>query len=94
MKKKTEEQATVRISELLTDVEDMRDLQARKNGDITPKELLRILLNEVNNGEIEELAVVRIFKDGTASSGWSNRNVIELLGMAEILKIQINDFII
>jgi hypothetical protein len=89
-----EKHVSVKISDLLSDVEDMRELQARKNGDITPKELLRILLNEVNDGEIQEIAVVRLFKDGSASSGWTSANALELLGLCEILKIQINDFII
>lgn len=84
----------VTISELVADVETLKDIKAKKNGEITVKELLRILLNELNNGEIHELAVVRKYKNGAIASGWTCTNGVDCLGMAEMLKIHMMDSIV
>lgn len=81
----------VSISELVGDVESLKEIKAKKNGEITVKELIRVLLNELNNNEIEELAVIRKYKDGSVSSGWTMTEAIEGLGMAEFLKLHIVD---
>jgi len=81
----------VSISELVGDVESLKDIKAKKNGEITVNELVRVLLNELNNNEIEELAVIRKYKDGSVSSGWTMTDAIEGLGMAEFLKLHISD---
>lgn len=81
----------VSISELVSDVESLKDIKAKKNGEITVNELLKMLLNELNNNEIEELAVIRKYKDGSVASGWTMTNGVEGLGMAEFLKLHISD---
>lgn len=79
------------ISELVGNVETIKDIKAKKNGEITVNELLRMLLNESLNSEIEELAVVRKYKNGSVASGWTSTDGVEGLGMAEFLKIHISD---
>lgn len=81
----------VNISELVGNVENITEIKKRKNGEITPKELIRIVLNELLDNEIEEIAIVRRYKDGSISTGWTTDNAIEALGMAELLKIHIAD---
>jgi hypothetical protein len=81
----------VNISELVGNVEELKDIKAKKNGEITVNELLRVLLNELNNNEIEELAVVRKYKSGEVSTGWTMTDGVEGLGLAEFLRIHIAD---
>ncbi|MBY0122177.1 hypothetical protein [Bacillus sp. S/N-304-OC-R1] len=81
----------INISELVGTVEDLKDIKAKKNGEITVNELLRVLLNELNNNEIQELAVVRKYKNGSVSTGWTTTDAVEGLGLAEFLKIHIQD---
>lgn len=81
----------VNISELVGNVEDLKEIAAKKNGDITINELLRVLLNELNSNEIEELAVIRKYKDGTIATGWTSKDALLCLGMAEFLKMHIVD---
>lgn len=80
----------VSVSELIGNVEELKDIKAKRNGEITVNELLRVLLNELNNGEIEELAVVRIYKDGSVATGWTSTDGVEGLGMAEFLRLHIS----
>lgn len=83
----------VSITELIGNVEDIKELKAKRNGEITISELLKVLLNEFNNGEIQELAVVRKYKNGSVATGWTSTDGVEGLGMAEFLKIHIADSI-
>jgi hypothetical protein len=81
----------VSISELVGDVESLKDIKAKKNGEITVNELLRMLLNESNENLIEELAVVRKYTNGNVVTGWTCTDGITGLGMAEFLKLHISE---
>ena len=80
----------IHISDLISEIEDIRELKAKKNGDVTVKELLLVLLNELNSGEIEDLIVVRKYKDGEVASGWTSPEGIDLFGLVEVLKLHIS----
>jgi hypothetical protein len=84
----------VSVSELVGNVEELKDIKAKKNGEITVKELIRILLNELYGNEIEELVVVRKYKNGTVASGWTCLDGIIGLGMAEFLKMHMKEELI
>lgn len=82
----------VKIDELLPkELDQLKELKAKKNGEITVKQLLLILLNELNANEIEDMAVVRRYKDGSVASGWTIDDAVTGLGLAEYLKMHIQD---
>lgn len=92
MKVSKEIKVKVKIDELLPkELDQLKELKAKKNGEITAKQLLLILLNELNANEIEDMAVVRRYKDGTVATGWTTDDGVTGLGLAEFLMMHIQD---
>ena len=80
----------VNISDLVGSVESLREIKAKKNGELTPKEITRVLLNDLLQDDIEELVIVTRHKNGQVTTGWSSNDAIQTLGMIELLKIDVS----
>ena len=81
-----------KIEDLLNDkMDEIKEFKAKQKGDITPRSLLVVLLNELCSDDIEELVVIRKYKNGDISTGWTTENAVESLGMAEVLKLHVAD---
>ena len=79
--------AKIRIENLLYDKKDeIKEYRSKQNGGVTPTHMMAVLLNELMSGDVEEIAVCRKFKDGTAEVGWTTENNLEGMGMADYLK--------
>lgn len=82
----------IKIDDLIGgSVNELEEYKAKQKGDITPRSLTAILLNELVTGDIEQLIVIRKLKNGLIATGWTTENAVEALGMAEMLKAHIFD---
>ncbi len=82
----------LKIEDLLNGkMDEIKEFKAKQKGDITPRSLLVVLLNELCSDDIEELVVIRKYKNGDISTGWTTENAVEALGMAEVLKLHVAD---
>lgn len=81
----------ISISELIGGIDNINEIKAKKNGDLTTRELLRVLLNDFMNDEIEDLMIVQTNRNDQVTTAWTTTNAIKALGMAEFLKCHISD---
>ena len=82
----------LKIEELLHDkVDEIKELKAEQSGEITPLQLVTVLMNELMEDDIEELAVVRKHKDDTVTAGWTTIDGLRAIGLAEYMRMSIAD---
>lgn len=85
--KKIKLPVVLNIDELISSqTNQLKEFRAKKNGELTPKELLKVLMNEIVHDDVQDLIVIRKNKDGDIVSGWTYENAPEALGALEIVK--------
>lgn len=68
---------------------DINEFKAKKDGVITPKEVILNLLSAIEKGEIESVVFVAKDKAGYLHPGWSHLQLTEAVGMLECGKVEI-----
>lgn len=59
---------------------------------ITPRSLLHLVLNDEAD-DLDQIVVVRCFKDGTALADWSDMRAADLTFLAAKLQIAVHQFL-
>ena len=72
---------------------EFSEKKAEKHGELTPKALVKQILEAIELGEIDAITVVARYKDGNIDTGWSTAVTSEIIGLLELGKIQVADFI-
>ena len=71
---------------------NLSEMQAKKNGDVTPLRVLDEVQSLLESGDITKLMYISLNSDGNIVAGWSTTDSNELLGMIEIGKqLVLND---
>ncbi|ASA22105.1 hypothetical protein [Paenibacillus donghaensis] len=68
---------------------DIRDLQARKAGEDTPRMIIEELNESLQAGEIEHVAYIFTSTQGEAMTCYSAMNKLQLVGLLEFWKQQL-----
>lgn len=68
---------------------DVNEYRAKKEGRVTPKQILSILEKKINDGEIESLCYVAKTKEGMVHAGWSDMLHTEVVGLLEVGKVEV-----
>jgi len=74
----------VEITELIGSSNEIKELKAKKQGELTPKEIFRVTLNELVNERVEEVVVISKNSDNKVSVSWSSEDAVEVFGMLGI----------
>ena len=70
----------------------LSEMQAKKNGDVTPLRVLTEVQSLLEGGDITKLMYISLNSDGNVVAGWSTTDSNELLGMIEVGKqLVLND---
>lgn len=73
-------------------VVNLSEVQAKKNGDVTPLRVLDEVQSLLEAGDITKLMYISLNSDGDVVAGWSTTDSNELLGMIEVGKqLVLND---
>lgn len=71
---------------------NLSEMQAKKNGDVTPLRVLNEVQSLLEGGDITKLMYISLNSDGNVVAGWSTTDSNELLGMIEVGKqLVLND---
>lgn len=62
-------------------MDELNEFRAKKNGQVTPKELVDDLLKALSTREIESIVLVAQTKDGEIKTGWSHMDQLKAIGM-------------
>ncbi len=90
MKPLNEIKVKIDIAELVGGVDNLKEIKMKKNGELTAREILRVVLNDFLNDEIEDLMIVHTDKNGRVTTAWTATDSVKAFGMAEFLKHHIS----
>jgi hypothetical protein len=70
---------------------EINEYRAKKEGRITPKELVKNLMVAIENGEIDCVVYITRDKEGIIETGWSDIVHTEAIGLTEVGKQRLID---
>ncbi|MDZ5711651.1 hypothetical protein [Jeotgalibacillus haloalkalitolerans] len=70
---------------------ELNEYRLKKEGKITPKEVIKNLLEAIDRGEVEEVVFVSKGTDGVIGTGWSEISLLTMIGLLEAGKVMALD---